>query len=691
MIEKCKQLGQREGEDGFMFLQLSKRLERLRDDVYKQDIKKSRKKIVNWDSQSFLTQIYISLRSTRNNFVTHRIRVDTTGQTDHRIMLSDSDFTSYQFKQDWSDIFAHSGIYLSQKEDGTYVMAGKKKPIIFSYVYDALLSESNRDGRQLGLLYAFSDAGITAATTKSGLVPYRIRTRDYDGNIKESDPINVTNAEDLEKCKDYFISILNNLGIIVDKSNLNYHLSLNYGGTGHVEFRNMLQSTEFQSFAFNIKSLVNNDGSLAIDSIGRILRNGKYYNIDRIFMHDQFVDQLAKSKYQQEYDESSLQVYGVGRKRLYRVSENNAITDQIYDINRYAAGETNQQAVEDHMNFIYNLYADEDPNSQSNSMFGSIILKALKRKTLKKISSYIYQGSKSDAFGDYGDDYENVTDKEDALAKIKMLAEGFMCSPTMSDKKTWMFFSGIDMPGIKYDRQGGSAHWIPSNGIFSEDSLLQLLEYAKCEYQNALRTLETDVADSEKVDNYHRAEACGHEIIPGARLYGLSGIVNNEGKFTSFNRVFDDNGKFVSERENLNKAGEKFFNLSQSEQLRLLANTLQAQVDQTIQYCLDLGIISTLVDNGKELLRFGKLDNNDLNSIYDALKENDQLLNEYGINKNNILLSQQYILQDLAVRIYLADVTLKQNISIQEFDRLFAGHPAFYKTKYNDKGELRLR
>jgi hypothetical protein len=55
---------------------------------------------------------------------------------------------------------------------------------------------------------------------------------------------------------------------------------------------------------------------------------------------------------------------------------------------------------------------------------------------------------KTDKQGDKGRDYFNITDAEDYIAKTQMLSEGYVVFPTLSDKKTWMFLSGVTLPGI---------------------------------------------------------------------------------------------------------------------------------------------------------------------------------------------------------------------------------------------------
>jgi len=46
------------------------------------------------------------------------------------------------------------------------------------------------------------------------------------------------------------------------------------------------------------------------------------------------------------------------------------------------------------------------------------------------------------------------------------------------------------------------------------------------------------------------------------------------------------------------------------------------------------------------------------------------------------------VAESIAIVVYLNDMSNKAIMSGQEMERLMSGNPAFYKWKYNDKGEL---
>jgi len=88
-----------------------------------------------------------------------------------------------------------------------------------------------------------------------------------------------------------------------------------------------------------------------------------------------------------------------------------------------------------------------------------------------------------------------------------------------------------------------------------------------------------------------------------------------------------------------------------------------------------LGLIQNTYAKGPYVYKFKNklLNNSKLNSIKSA------------ININGITEEQK---ESLAICIMLNDASCKSIMSLQEIERVFSGHPAFYKWVYNSKGEL---
>ena len=113
----------------------------------------------------------------------------------------------------------------------------------------------------------------------------------------------------------------------------------------------------------------------------------------------------------------------------------------------------------------------------------------------------------------------------------------------------------------------------------STEVLKQFLQYAKSEYISAKYELAwvrgtngtEEIESKDKVNRFHTGKKHeDHVVIQGARLSTFTGIFKfNEETgnydFISFNRIKDENGKWVSEERNLQLAEEEFFSKSEEE------------------------------------------------------------------------------------------------------------------------------
>jgi len=322
-------------------------------------------------------------------------------------------------------------------------------------------------------------------------------------------------------------------------------LRFKYGSSDLVGMQKM-----FADPTFNILGLANQLRTL-YDANGNIMQD----TMSHIFEKTGFVGELANWKYQYRHAHDQLTVLATNNNRYYVISENNHITDQTDHLNR------KDDYFKDLCEFNYNLYeAGESVQVGSKRTIGSVILKYLSSPGYNSpISVVTFAGFKTDEAGDVGQDYATITAKEDYIAKASMLLQGAMILPTLSDKKTWTFLTGIPMPGLKFDRIKTTTGMqmvcnlnIAQSGIISDEIVDQMWEYAMCERKAIQETLtavrggETangtvaSLAEEKKVANYHKAtvEVNGkeYEIVQGARFSSLLGVYAN-GKYIEFNRV----------------------------------------------------------------------------------------------------------------------------------------------------------
>ena len=661
----------------------------------------------NVEDATLLTQILVNLHASKGEYVICRASKDKTG-FNLIIQSTDTDYEAKNYRREWSSLFAGgAGKYIAQNANSDYVMKGNFKPSVFTTVAQYLID--------------FADA---VSPLQRQL---KIAVLDNNNNLvwKVAD---VTNPEDFALAKAKFISLLNALGITFTTDMLNYMLATKYGGTDYVAMNKFFSDTYVRasngreinvgvrSFAAFVAGFNNNGKLNIVKTNAGYSINGQ--NIQNVFSGKGagFVGQLATWAYNYKKSQDQLSILANKQNRQYLISENNYITDTIDELNAAIDGDTSK--IDDLKTFVYNW-----PQSSEDSMCSSIILRNYTSKNPKRLRFVTDSGFKTDSKGDIGEDYSEISPAQDEVSKIQMLLQGKLILPTMSDKKTWGYIDGLRIPGINMELpitgQFLNSVEIRPNGsyIFSQNPevLDQLRQYAILEHRAVLQTLQdvkgyTDengiyhepLKDSDKIQNYHKAKVTvnGKEyyIIQGARYSTIYSMFTAKGKKIHFNRVCDENGKFISEEDNIALASEYFFGVpSQTAgmfwihnedgdyievnsdkladiQRKIIARSLQKQLRKQLEKAEHLGLIEKINNADSYIYSFKNklLDQNTVLKIKQNLPNN--------------LSDQQK--ESLAIAIIMNDVSCKSIISLQETERIFSGHPAFCSWKYNSKGYL---
>jgi hypothetical protein len=50
-----------------------------------------------------------------------------------------------------------------------------------------------------------------------------------------------------------------------------------------------------------------------------------------------------------------------------------------------------------------------------------------------------------------GVQYKKISERDDYMAKVAILMKGGIIFPTLSDKSTWFYITGCNLPGINYN------------------------------------------------------------------------------------------------------------------------------------------------------------------------------------------------------------------------------------------------
>ena len=182
---------------------------------------------------------------------------------------------------------------------------------------------------------------------------------------------------------------------------------------------------------------------------------------------------------------------------------------------------------------------------------------------------------------------------------------------------------------------------------------------------------DTAIDDTVKIKNYHTPNK--YKNSKGETV----SVEPNGTRFSSLTSILDDNGKRIkfndpkkSSTECLKLADEQFFNKSREQQRNIMARVLDIQFKEELKKAIKLGLVKGDINNYYSLQNVG-LSWNEFNSIRQSLAGTEGITTLEQMNA-------------AAVVAMMSDISTRSIISVQEVERLFGGHPAFYKWKYSE-------
>lgn len=447
-----------------------------------------------------------------------------------------------------------------------------------------------------------------------------------------------------------------------------------------------------------------------------------------IYSENAFVKELAEAYGRYRLATNEFMTLGPENTKMYTMAQNHSGSDFTDDMNRAVVNNdgtvTGSEYLNDMMKFVYNYM--RLPSGQN---IGSVIIKHLLKPNRMALELGTFIGVRRDDIHDGGTKYTKISKRDDYLAKCTILENGGIIFPTLSDKSTWFYLTGVRLPGIDYSGTGenttvhgilpkfntinGRMFWGSDTvGNYGENEVLdQMLEYAECERAavvkaiNELKTLKED-EKSEKnpgrkleihkqIENYHT----NNQAARFAFLLGVYTEDKKDGykyksskeKFISFNftkkwnkdtKQYED----ASLEDCLKTADKYFFNKSKEERRSMIANILQHRLDEQLEWAVNAGIIEKVQNNIGEYASYkNKLLNDD--KIQALKKAYSTMLSSDGKTRYGRIFTDQG-LESLAVVAYLNDINTKSIMSIEEVMRLYTGIPQFFKWKYGDDGAL---
>lgn len=622
---------------------------------------------INYNAEAVVTQVFQALVGQKYNFMMTRSSTDKDGRVSVRMSNLSVDRDTLKFSQDWSKRLANgvTGVVSTVRDQNGRILF-------------------NRDRR--GVVYNAPGNDIFKRT--SNWIK-DIWTQANAGNeIKIGNNIyDITSPVQLSEVIDKITITLNKIGIQIDSDTINYMLINKYGEFSADSFRQMLNETVLVSlskFLNLLDSVIGNAGQVNVD-------------LDTLYNKDSFVNELAKYQSMNNKVKNEMMNLLTNNNKAYTQGENNTVSDILADIQDENPNNEAKQRIQ---NFCYNKH--------------SIVLRRIAQNDGNKMAKILmnnYAGFKTDQNDDYGSDYNQVSEVEDYMSKVTMLISGGLIYPTMSDKKTYMYLQASDqaingflIPGIDYrlinklisssDNEQKAAIRGELLGalprivtdttgktiVRPSDQVLDIfIDYAKdekaaileCMHQLGYFEGDTAIDDTAKIKNYHTPNK--YENRKGETV----SVEPNGTRFSSLTSILNDNGdriKFNDPKKSsidcLKLADQEFFNKSREQQRDIMARVLDIQFKEEVKKAIKLGLIKGDVDNYYSLQNVG-LSWNEFNSIRQSFAGTEGITTIEQMNA-------------AAVVAMMSDISTRSIISVQEVERLFGGHPAFYKWKYSE-------
>lgn len=622
---------------------------------------------INYNAEAVVTQVFQALVGQKYNFMMTRSSTDKDGHVSVRMSNLSVDRDTLKFSQDWSKRLANgvTGVVSTVRDQNGRILFNRDRRGV---VYNAPGNDIfKRTSNWIKDIWTQANAGNEI----------KIGNNVYD----------ITSPVQLSEVIDKITITLNKIGIQIDSDTINYMLINKYGEFSADSFRQMLNETVLVSlskFLNLLDSVIGNAGQVNVD-------------LDTLYNKDSFVNELAKYQSMNNKVKNEMMNLLTNNNKAYTQGENNTVSDILADIQDENPNNEAKQRIQ---NFCYNKH--------------SIVLRRIAQNDGNKMAKILmnnYAGFKTDQNDDYGSDYNQVSEVEDYMSKVTMLISGGLIYPTMSDKKTYMYLQASDqaingflIPGIDYrlinklisssDNEQKAAIRGELLGalprivtdttgktiVRPSDQVLDIfIDYAKdekaaileCMHQLGYFEGDTAIDDTVKIKNYHTPN--NYKNSKGETV----SVEPNGTRFSSLTSILDDNGKRIkfndpkkSSIDCLKLADEQFFNKSREQQRDIMARVLDIQFKEELKKAIKLGLVRGDIDNYYSLQNVG-LSWNEFNSIRQSFAGTEGITTIEQMNA-------------AAVVAMMSDISTRSIISVQEVERLFGGHPAFYKWKYSE-------
>ena len=463
-------------------------------------------------------------------------------------------------------------------------------------------------------------------------------------------------TNDIIDLKQNVIQLLNDVGIMVDSTVLDYYLSGSYNIR---PINNRQNIPTYEKFDL-LYELLNNKNKSLKQFIFRQLDKNSIYSTDRKISSmwsksSDFIKGLAVAQGTVYPSPSEFSMVGPNGSLIYPISQNNYASDVVRWIN-------NDPTECDKVLSI--------PYSRS-----SFIANSVKNGAKIKLCNFLAlkdgrKGS-NDSRG-----YFNINTVEDYISKMVLTEQDNLLFPTMGDKPTWYSISGLKLfhDPIQFDQDN-----IPS---FDDAIIERFLQYFKDEFES-IKQYNNDIPNiiahpELAVKNYHGKIKNGKMDITGNGGYfryfhNITIIAPNGGNSTEFqlNQFLYEAYK-EGNKQAVNDAFSVIDSIIDQQGYQFINKALLKRVDTEIKFLKDNNIIL----------------NNDSENLINKLLPNN-LLNRY-IKEFTLTEPDNILRQSKAIYSLIANHTVNSMMSVKEIEMLFTGDPAYYKwTRLNKNSRLK--
>lgn len=659
-----------------------------------------------------------------------------------QVIDANNESVAKQIRGNWGKMLA-SGDNAVTHFEGSNIFPGNKKSVSDPFkrilFIDSLLQLEHGDkihGSDFRIRFEVDTEVLDPLTGEVKVVnkPYGKSLDDLDLHDNEDG----TESADLSMLKMEFIRLLNQFCITVTIDDLNFMLDSEYGDHKFKQFKQYItdNSKHMEVFYKSIRGMFTE----IKEGVRQPLSTKA---LSTFYSTNYYVGLLASGVYGRLESKKEMQFLTINGKRIYAMSEHNHITDELDKLKNNTDGRLDKLLMDPY-------YAEYVENMGYS---GSEVLRAIdddRNERSTKPHQFEFQsvyGMKTDAPGNEGIEYLDLSTQEDVILKYGILAQNGILFPTMSDKTTYgsvfdksgqFKLLGIDFvssANLEYFSQSKNASYLRPDYITTygngrllinfDDNILKYFEQIyRCEYESAMLELErleqNKIAKEMMAESFHNGrtvkiknpitgEEESHTIHQGARLSTFTGIFDEDGNFISLNRIKNDDGTYMDERENLKRAHELFFgnHVSQEERFEVIKRILSNQVEKELTFLAKYDMIYQAEDgywrNGLvQGLDAPKLKR--VQALLTGIKKDGQLAvleeqsekkedNDEEVKKedeNQTLYDYQAELEGEkmhnAIIAYVGDMVVKQQQSMQESFRMYAGNFASFKWKYDEDG-----